>query len=141
MAGHYAVRNYFRTVPTTENQAFVKRFHKRFGSQAALDSPAEASYVNMRMWIEAAREAGSGQLGRVQRTILRQSLPAPEGVVALDPATRHAWKVARVARARPDGQFDIVWESGRPLEPAPFPSYRAREEWNLLLKSIGEPKT
>jgi urea transport system substrate-binding protein len=109
-----------------------------------LDSPAEASYVNMRMWVEAAREAGSGDLARVQRTILRQSLPAPEGVVSLDPSTRHAWKVARVGRARPDGQFDVVWESGRPLEPAPFPSYRSRDEWDSLLKSLsstGEPET
>jgi urea transport system substrate-binding protein len=141
MAGHYAARNYFQTVPTAENQAFVKRFHKRFGSDAMLDSPAEASYVNMRMWIDAAREAGSGQLARVLRTILRQSLPAPEGSVALDPATQHAWKVARVGRARRDGQFDIVWESGRPLEPAPFPSYRSREEWDFLLRSMEEPKT
>jgi urea transport system substrate-binding protein len=144
MAGHYAARNYFQTVPTGENEVFRKRFHKRFGSGAMLDSPAEASYVNMRMWVEAAREAGSGDLARVQRTILRQSLPAPEGVVALDPGTRHAWKVARIGRARPDGQFDIVWESGRPLEPAPFPSYRSRDEWDSLLKplsSAGEPKT
>jgi urea transport system substrate-binding protein len=141
MAGHYAARNYFQTVPSADNKAFVKRFHKRFGSQAMLDSPAEASYVNTRMWIEAAREAGSGELARVQRTILRQSLPAPEGVVSLDPISRHSWKVARVGRARSDGQFDIVWESGRPLEPAPFPSYRSRDEWDSLLKSIEEPKT
>jgi urea transport system substrate-binding protein len=95
------------------------------------------------MWIDAAREAGSGSLSGVQRTILRQSLPAPEGIVALDPITRHVWKVARVGRAREDGQFEIVWESGRPLEPVPFPSYRSREEWDLLLKSLssaGEQK-
>ncbi|PTR16046.1 urea transport system substrate-binding protein [Nitrosospira sp. Nsp2] len=144
MAGHFAARNYFQTVPTIENQAFLKRFSKRFGSEAMVDSPAEVSYVNMKMWIDAAREAGSGELTRVQRIILRQSLPAPEGVVSLDPVTRHAWKVARVGRARPDGQFDIVWESGRPLEPSPFPSYRSREEWDSLLKSLGlagEPKT
>jgi urea transport system substrate-binding protein len=141
MAGHYAARNYFQTVPSADNKAFVKRFHKRFGSQALLDSPAEASYVNTRMWIEAAREAGSGELARVQRTILRQSLPAPEGVVSIDPISRHVWKVARVGRARSDGQFDIVWESGRPLEPAPYPSYRSREEWDSLLKAIEEPKT
>jgi urea transport system substrate-binding protein len=49
-----------------------------------------------------------------------------------------------VGRAREDGQFEIVWESGRPLEPVPFPSYRSREEWDLLLKSLssaGEQKS
>ena len=144
MAGHYVARNYFQTVPSAENRDFVEKFRDRFGSRAGLDSPAEVSYVNMKMWVEAAREAGSGNVAGVQRTILRQSLPAPEGIVSLDPTTRHSWKVARVGKARTDGQFDIVWESGRPLEPSPFPSYRSREEWDLLLKSLeldGEQKS
>jgi urea transport system substrate-binding protein len=135
MAGHYAARNYFQTIPTHQNQAFVKRFRDRFGGSAIIDSPTEASYINMRMWIQAALEAGSGELGKVQRTILRQSLPAPEGVVSLDPVTRHVWKVARIGQARKDGQFDVVWDSGRPLEPAPFPTYRSLEEWGQLLES------
>ena len=133
MAGHYAARNYFRTIPSHENQTFVKRFRDRFGEHALPDSPAEASYINMRMWIQAALEASSGDLHKVQRTILRQSLLAPEGIVALDPVTRHVWKVARVGKFRDDGQIDVVWDSGRPLEPAPFPAYRSREEWGKLL--------
>lgn len=136
MVGHYAARNYFQSIPTPENRAFVKRFHERFGQGAVLDSPAEASYVNMQMWIQAAFEAGSGKLPKVQRIILRQSLSAPEGIVSLDPVTRHSWKVARVGRARSDGQFDVVWESEQPLEPAPFPTYRSREEWARLLENL-----
>lgn len=133
MAGHYVARNYFRTIPTHENQAFAKRFRDRFGERALLDGPAEASYINVRMWVQAALEAGSGDLHKVQRTVLRQSLLAPEGMVSLDPITRHVWKVARVGKSREDGQIDVVWDSGRPLEPAPFPAYRSREEWDNLL--------
>ena len=133
MAGHYAARNYFRTIPTHENQAFVKRFRDRFGERALLDSPSEASYINVRMWVQAALEANSGDLHRVQRTVLRQSLLAPEGIVALDPVTRHVWKVARVGKSREDGQIDVVWDSGRPLAPEPFPAYRSRDEWENLL--------
>jgi urea transport system substrate-binding protein len=139
MAGHYAARNYFQSIPGPENQAFVKRFRDHFGQNAVVDGPTEASYVNLQMWVQAALEADSGDVAQVQRTILRQSLPAPEGVVAVDPVTRHVWKIARVGRARDDGQFDIVWDSGRPLEPAPFPTYRSREEWDRLLKSIETP--
>lgn len=136
MAGHYAARNYFQSIPSAENVAFVNRFRDRFGSQAVVDGPMEASYINMLMWVNSAREAGSGALADVQRTILRQSLPAPEGVVSVDPVTRHMWKVARVGRTRDDGQFDIVWDSGTPLEPAPFPTYRSREEWDQLLQVV-----
>ena len=64
MAGHYAARNYFQTIPTHQNQAFVNRFRDRFGESAIIDSPTEASYINMRMWIQAALEAGSGDWAR-----------------------------------------------------------------------------
>ncbi|MBN9125258.1 MAG: urea ABC transporter substrate-binding protein [Nitrosospira sp. 56-18] len=138
MAGHYAARNYFQSIRGAENKAFVSRFRDRFGQDAVIDGPGEASYVNLQMWVQAALEADSGDVAQVQRTILRQSLPAPEGLVSVDPATRHVWKIARVGKARGDGQFDIVWDSGRPLEPAPFPSYRSREEWDQLLSRSEE---
>ncbi|MDN5934776.1 MAG: ABC transporter substrate-binding protein, partial [Nitrosospira sp.] len=136
MAGHYAARSYFQSIRSPENQAFVDRFRDRFGQQAVIDGPMEASYLNMLMWVNAAREAGSGDVADVQRTILRQSLSAPEGAVSVDPATRHTWKMARIGKARDDGQFDIVWNSARPLKPAPFPAYRSREEWDQLLETV-----
>ena len=65
MAGHYAARNYFQTVHTPENQDFVKKFHERFGyPRGAGQSGRSSPIINMRMWIEAAREAGSGNLGQ-----------------------------------------------------------------------------
>lgn len=136
MAGHYTAWGYFQSIQSPQNQAFVQRFRDRFGQQAVLDDPMEASYIGLHLWVQAAREAGSAEPAQVQRTILRQSLLAPEGVVSLDPATRHLWKMARIGKARSDGQFDIVWDSGRPLEPAPFPAYRSREEWSQLLQTV-----
>lgn len=136
MAGHYAAWGYFQSIQSPQNQAFVQRFRDRFGQQAVLDDPMEASYIGLHLWVQAAREAGSAEPVQVQHTILRQSLLAPEGVVSLDPATRHLWKMARIGKARSDGQFDIVWDSGRPLEPAPFPAYRSREEWSQLLQTV-----
>jgi urea transport system substrate-binding protein len=136
MTGHYAARNYFQSISIPENQVFVRRFHEHFGEKAVVDGPSEASYINLQMWVQAALEAGSADVAQVQRTILRQSMFAPEGVVAVDPVTRHVWKIARIGQARNDGQFDIVWDSGRPLEPAPYPTYRSREDWDQLLKSM-----
>lgn len=140
MAGHYAAWNYFQSIPSAHNQEFVQRFRNRFGRHAVLDDPMEASYVGMRLWVQAAREADSTEPARVQHTILRQTLHAPEGVVALDPDTRHLWKTVRIGRARRDGQFDIVWDSGRAIEPAPFPSYHTRSEWATLLHAAASGK-
>ncbi|MEK6708806.1 MAG: ABC transporter substrate-binding protein [Pseudomonadota bacterium] len=136
MAGHYAAWNYFQSIQSPQNQAFLQRFHNRYGQQTVVDDPMEASYISLQLWVQAAHEAGSAEPVQVQRTILRQSLLAPEGVISLDPATRHLWRAARIGKARADGQFDIVWDSRRPLEPAPFPAYRTREEWSQLLQTV-----
>ncbi len=138
MAGHYAAWNYFQSIQSPQNQAFLQRFHNRYGQKTVVDDPMEASYISLQLWAQAAREAGSAEPAQVQRTILRQSLLAPEGVISLDPATRHLWRVARIGKARDDGQFDVVWDSGRLLEPAPFPAYRTREEWGRLLQAVKE---
>jgi urea transport system substrate-binding protein len=134
-AGHYAAWNYFQSISSPQNRAFVSSFHQRFGAQAVLDDPMEASYVGLHLWLQAAREAGSAEPAAVRRTILRQTLNAPEGMVAIDPDTGHLWKTPRIGKARSDGQFDIVWDGGRPQEPVPFPSYRFRDEWLQLLQS------
>ncbi|MBA0015440.1 MAG: ABC transporter substrate-binding protein [Nitrosospira sp.] len=136
MEGHYAAWNYFQSIQTPQNQAFLQRFHNRYGQKMVVDDPMEASYISLQLWVQAAHEAGSAEPSQVKRTILRQSLLAPEGVVSLDSATRHLWRVARIGKARADGQFDIVWDSGRPFEPSPFPTYRTREDWGHLIKAI-----
>ncbi len=59
----------------------------------------------------------------VKTVLAQQSLDAPEGIVAVDAATRHLWKQVRIGKARADGQFEIVWQSGHSIAPAPFPFF------------------
>lgn len=134
-AGHYAAWTYFQSLQSAQNQLFVSRFQKRFGPQVVLDDPMEASYIGVKLWAQAAREAGSAEPDQVQRTILRQTLLAPGGIVAIDPDNRHLWKTPRIGKIRRDGQFDIVWDAVQPMEPAPFPSYRLHEDWIQLLQN------
>jgi len=46
---------------------------------------------------------------------------APEGYVKVH-ENHHLWSKARIARAREDGQFDVVFESEELIEPNPFPA-------------------
>ncbi len=131
---HYGVWSYFQSLPGEENRRFVAAYQARFGADRLTD-PIEASYIGLQLWVQAAREAGSAEPARVQRTILRQTLRAPEGMVAIDPDTRHLWKTPRIGKVRPDSQFDIVWDAGQLQKPVPFPSYRFRDEWLQMLQS------
>jgi urea transport system substrate-binding protein len=136
MAGNYAAWNYFQSIPSAQNQAFVERFRQRFGAQAVLDDPMEASYIGVKLWAQAAREAGSFEPGEVRQSVLRQTLLAPQGMVAVDAESGHLWKTPMIGKIRGDGQFDIVWNAGVPMQPMPFPSYRFHDEWLKLLQSL-----
>ena len=129
VAGHYAAWNYFQSVGSDENKAFVARFRQRFGRERVLDDPMEASYIGVKLWADSVRNAGTSDLTPVKNILAQQSMAAPQGIVAVDFNTGHLWKTVRIGRARADGQFDIVWQSDAAIHPAPFPFYRSRPEW------------
>ncbi|MEM9227955.1 MAG: transporter substrate-binding protein, partial [Verrucomicrobiota bacterium] len=49
---------------------------------------------------------------------------------------QHLYKTVRIGRARPDGDFDIIWASDVPVRPEPYPVFRSRGEWELFLSQL-----
>jgi urea transport system substrate-binding protein len=136
VAGHYAAWNYFQSVDSPENRAFVARFKRRFGQERVLDDPMEASYVGAQLWLNSVRELGSSDLALVKTVLPHQSVLAPGGMLAVDYGTGHLWKTVRIGQAQPDGQFRIVWQSAGAVRPAPFPFYRSHAEWQTVQQSL-----
>lgn len=134
MAGHYAAWNYFQSVSSAENRAFIDRFRRRFGAQRVLDDPMEAAYIGVNLWVNALRSAGTQELATVKTVLAQQTLTAPEGIVAVDAQTRHLWKPVRIGRVRADGQFELVWQSERSIAPAPFPFFIPQTELNAMTR-------
>jgi len=134
--GDYAVWNYFQTQSGARNRAFVTAFQHQYGAKRVVSDPMEAAYCAVKLWAQAVEEAGTENTQAVQKTILDQSMAAPEGVVMIDPETRHTWRSVRVGRIRADGQFQIVWDSGRPTQPQPFPLSRTRGQWEKFLDQL-----
>jgi urea transport system substrate-binding protein len=123
MEGHYAAWNYFQSIASENNRAFIERFRHRFGQSRMLDDPMEASYIGVNLWVNALRRIGTLDMPTLKIDLAQRTLAAPEGVVAVDPETRHLWKQVRIGRARADGQFEIVWQSEHSIAPAPFPFF------------------
>ena len=134
--GHYAAWNYFQSISREENRAFLSRLHEAYGPSRVASDPMEAAYIGVHLWAHAVRDAHSIDTEEVRRALGDQSFPAPEGVVYVDPETQHTWKMVRVGRIKSDGQFDIVWDSGKPVRPVPYPSYRSRAEWEAFLNAL-----
>jgi urea transport system substrate-binding protein len=136
MAGHYAAWNYFQSLDSQENKAFVARFRQRFGQERVLGDPMVASYTGVHLWVNAARSQDIADLALLKNVLAQQTLPAPQGIVAVDYNTRHLWKKAYIGKARADGQFDIVWQSPHSIHPSPFPFFRSHAEWLSVQQSL-----
>jgi urea transport system substrate-binding protein len=61
---------------------------------------------------------------------------APEGVIAIDRQTNHTWLPVRIGQIRPDGQFEIVWDSQGSVRPVPFPLTRSRSDWEQFVRDL-----
>ena len=138
MAGDYSAWNYFQSVQSPENEEFVRKFRDKYGAERVISDPMEAAYFGVHLWAQAVRDAGSAEPADIRVAVEDQSRTAPEGLVYIDRKTRHTWKYVRIGRVREDGQFDIVWNSGVPVRPVPFPQYRHRLEWEQFLSSMYE---
>ena len=136
MAGNYACWNYFQSVDSAENRTFVEAFKSRYGADRVTDDPIEAGYFGVHLWAQAVTEAGAEEVDEVRARIADQSYAAPGGIVYVDPRTRHTWKTVRIGRIRRDGQFDVVWSSGAPVRPVPYPGHRSRSAWDALLSGL-----
>ncbi len=134
--GHYAAWTYFQSVAGGSNQLFVNRFRERFGAGRVTSDPIEAAYTSVRLFAEAVAAAGDDDPAAVREQIRERSVNAPGGIVHVDGGNQHTWKTVRIGRVRQDGQFDIVWTSGYPIAPAPFPKLRTVAEWTRFLDGM-----
>lgn len=120
--GHYAAWNYFMSMTNPENPPFVEKYKARFGSDRVTDDPIEAGYFGVYLWAEAVKKAGSTEVGKVREAVRGVSFDAPEGKVAVDPVNNHTSKIVQIGKVKKDGQFEIVWSTGKPVAPDPFPA-------------------
>lgn len=132
-AGDYLAASYFHSETRPEALAFVERFHRRHGADRLTSDAIQTAYTCVHLWAQAVAEAGTETVAAVRKKMLGQSRNAPEGVISIDPLTRHAWRSFAIGRFQPDGQLKTVWSSRKPIRPVPFPTSRSRTDWEAFL--------
>lgn len=136
LVGDYTAWNYFQSIDSPTNSAFIKKYQAKYGANQVTSDPMEAAYFGVLLWAQAVETAGSAQTEDIRGAIREQSLQAPEGIVYIDRDTQHTWKSVRIGKIKPDGQFEIIWSSERPVRPLPYPPFRSRNEWDDFLKQL-----
>jgi len=130
LVGHLACWNYFQSINTPENKAFVSNFKEYCashrlpgGSDRVTDDPIEAAYFGVYVWKNAVEKAGSFDIEKVIPQVLGQKFDAPGGAKMMDPINHHTWKPVYVGSIKADGQFDIIWKTPGLVHPNSFSPY------------------
>ncbi|MGV9612707.1 urea ABC transporter substrate-binding protein [Nocardia xishanensis] len=120
IAGQLTAWNYYQTVDTPQNKAFVDAYKAAFGADKPTSDPMEAAYASVYLWKNTVEKAKSFKVEDIQAAADGVSFEAPEGLVTIDGANHHITKTARIGEIRADGLIYTVWDSGKPIQPDPY---------------------
>jgi urea transport system substrate-binding protein len=118
--GQYAAWNYFQSAKTPENPTFIKDWVAYDGPSDVTSDPMEAAYTSLYLYKAMVEKAKSFDVDKVNAASDGITFDAPEGTVVVDGKNHHISKTGLIGQINADNQFDIKWNSGKPIEPDPY---------------------
>jgi urea transport system substrate-binding protein len=112
LVGHLAAWNYFQSIRTPANKAFIESWHKFIkNDKRTTNDPMEAHYIGFNMWVKAVEKAGTTDPDKVIATLPGTEAPNLTGGMSKMMPNHHITKPVYIGEVRGDGQFDVVWET------------------------------
>jgi urea transport system substrate-binding protein len=123
LVGQLAAWNYFMSIDTPENKAFiakwmayVKKNNLPGGDKRVTNDPMEATYIGIQMWAHAVEQAKTTQVDAVRQAMGYQKVKAPSGFeIEMDAKNHHLHKPVFIGEVKADGQFHVVWKTDGPI--------------------------
>jgi urea transport system substrate-binding protein len=109
LVGHLAAWNYFQSVDTPDNKAFIEKW-KTFtkNPKRVTNDPMEAHVIGFNMWVKAVEKAGSTDPDKVIDAIVGIEVPNLTGGVSKMLPNHHITKPVLIGEIKDDGQFETV---------------------------------
>ncbi|TXS95718.1 urea ABC transporter substrate-binding protein [Parahaliea maris] len=112
LVGHMAAWNYFESVDTDANAAFIDQWRAFTGDDSRVtNDPMEATYIGFNMWAKAVEKAGTTDVDTVASTLIGMTTPNLTGGTATMLKNHHLSKPVLIGEIQSDGQFEVVWET------------------------------
>ena len=112
LVGHLAAWNYFMSVESKANDAFIEKWHAFIGdSDRVTNDPMEATYIGFRMWAQAVKQAGSTEVDAVRQAMYGQKVPNLTGGTAVMNVNHHLSKPVLIGEIQDDGMIETVWST------------------------------
>ncbi len=131
LVGHLAAWNYFESIDNPTNKKFIDAwlgYAKAKGlpdaEKRVTNDPMEATYIGIKMWAQAAEQAGTVDVDAVRQAVAGQKFAAPSGFeIQMDEKNHHLHKPVYIGEIRADGQFEVVWKTPGPIRAEPWSKY------------------
>ena len=109
LVGHLAAWNYFESVDTPENKAFIESWHSYIKNpKRTTNDPMEAHYIGFNMWLKAVEKAGTTDPNPVIDAAIGVAVPNLSGGYSSMMPNHHITKPVLIGEIQDDGQFNIV---------------------------------
>lgn len=112
LVGHLAAWNYFQSVESEANTAFIAKWKEFTGNpKRVTNDPMEATYIGFKMWTQAVEKAGSTDVDAVEQAMIGQETENLTGGMAYMNKNHHLSKPVLIGEIQDDGQLEVVWET------------------------------
>jgi urea transport system substrate-binding protein len=112
LVGHLAAWNYFESIKTPANDAFIKEWHDFMKNpKRTTNDPMEAHYIGFNMWVKAVEKVKSTDPDKVIDALPGTEAPNLTGGMSTLLPNHHITKPVFIGEIRADGMFDVVWKT------------------------------
>ncbi len=126
LVGHLAAWNYFESIRSPANTAFINEWHEFTKKpKRTTNDPMEAAYIGFNMWVKAVQKAGTTDQTKVIDAMIGVSVPNLTGGYSTMMPNHHITKPVFIGEVKADGQFNVVWQT---------PGTLVANEWSPYLE-------
>ncbi len=112
LVGHLAAWNYFQSIYTDANNAFIDEWKAFIGDENRVtNDPMEATDIGFTMWAAAVEQTGSTDVNTVSDALIGMAVPNLTGGIAVMNPNHHLSKPVFIGEIQDDGQVEVVWET------------------------------
>jgi len=124
LVGHLAAWNYFESIKTPANEAFIKEWHEfTKNPKRTTNDPMEAHYIGFNMWVKAVEKVGTTDPDKVIEALPGTEAPNLTGGISTLLPNHHITKPVYIGEIKADGQFDVVWKTKGLIPGAAWSAY------------------
>jgi len=112
LVGHLAAWNYFESVKSPVNTAFIKQWKAYTKNpKRVTNDPMEAHYIGFNMWVKAVQKVKSTSADKVIAALPGITAPNLTGGISTMLPNHHITKPVLIGEIQADGQFATVWKT------------------------------